>query len=182
MVDVVIEKCNEAYLNILAEQSTLQELQDVFTFFAEGYKFHPRYKAKMWDGKIRILKIVSRNKGIIYYGLLQQIIDFCKSREYTYQLKDVIDNNLISNEELVQYVKNLNPSNKGSPIEPRDYQVKGFIDSIKNKRNVCLSVTSSGKSFIIYMITRYLQDQGLTGLIITPNVSLIHQLYSDFKD
>ena len=76
MVDVVIEKCNEAYLNILAEQSTLQELQDVFTFFAEGYKFHPRYKAKMWDGKIRILKIVSRNKGIIYYGLLQQIIDF----------------------------------------------------------------------------------------------------------
>ena len=182
MVDVVIEKCNEAYLNILAEQSTLQELQDVFTFFAEGYKFHPRYKAKMWDGKIRILKIVSRNKGIIYYGLLQQIIDFCKSREYTYQLKDVIDNNSISNEELLHYAKILNPSDKGNPIEPRDYQLKGFIDSIKNKRNICLSVTSSGKSFIIYMITRYLQDQGLTGLIITPNVSLVHQLYSDFRD
>lgn len=183
MTDVIIEKKNEAYIIITAEQSTLQEMQDVFTFFAEGYKYHPRYRSKMWDGKIRILKMTSRNRGEIYYGLLEQIISFCKNREYTYSIApDVKNTDHVSEKELLEFVDVLKPSYKGDVIEPRDYQIKGYIDSIKNKRHMCLSVTSSGKSFIIYMIARYLQEQELRGLIITPNVSLIHQLHSDFED
>ena len=182
MVDITIEKKNEAYIYITAEESTLYELRDAFKFFADGYKFHPRYKAKLWTGEIFLFKILSRNRGEIYYGLINEIISFCKSREYTYHLKEIQTLQEISEKELLGYLQSLNLSSKGQKIEPRDYQIRGYIESIKNKRNVCLSVTSSGKSLIIYSIVRYLQNQELKGLVITPNVSLIHQLYSDFDD
>ncbi len=41
---------------------------------------------------------------------------------------------------------------------------------------------NSGKSSIIYSICRYLNDQGLKGLLIVPNLSLINQMYGDFID
>lgn len=182
MNDVVIEKRNEVTLNIFAEQSTLQELQDNFTFFAEGYKFHPKYRSKLWDGKIRLLKIVSRTRGEIYAGLLEQIITFCKNRDYTYEVKDNVLKQKVSEEEVKTLIKKLKLSSKGEAIQPRDYQIKGFVDSIQNKRILLLSPTSSGKSLIIYLICQYLLSKGYKGLIIVPNISLVHQLYSDFQD
>jgi superfamily II DNA or RNA helicase len=43
-----------------------------------------------------------------------------------------------------------------------------------------LSPTASGKSLIIYLITRYLNESKC--LIIVPNISLVTQLASDFAD
>ena len=82
MIDLIIEKKNEAYIYISAEPSTLQELQDTFTFYADGYRFHPKYRSKIWDGKIKLLRMISRTKAELYFGLIDQVISFCKSRNY----------------------------------------------------------------------------------------------------
>lgn len=183
MEDIIIEKKDESHLEIFAETSILYELQDVFTFYAEGYKFHPKYRSKLWDGKIRILRILSKNKAEIYVGLLSQIISFCQSRGYSYKLKILNSSKeKISEEQLKNFIKNLNLFSNGQPIQPRDYQLKGFYDSIVNKRILLLSPTSSGKSLIIYLICQYLMQKGLRGLIIVPNISLVHQMTSDFED
>lgn len=181
MVDVIIQKKNESYIEILAETSILYELRDCFSFYADGYKFHPKYKQKLWDGRILLLKLVSKNKGEIYYGLLKSIIDLCNSRGYTFELSDDLKiKNKPSTELLENYTKSLNIGYKNEKITLRDYQIKGFIDAIQNKRNLTLSVTSSGKSAVIYSIVKYLTEQGLKGLVIVPNVSLIHQIHNDF--
>ena len=183
MTDLQIIKKNETHIILSGEESILYELRDIFSFYADGYKFHPKFKAKLWDGKIVLLRLTSRNRGEIYYGLLQDIIQFCQKREYSYELdKCLLQINKISDKEISEFIKGIKPSFKGEIIEPRDYQIKGFVDSINNKRNLCLSVTSSGKSFVIYMLIRYLNNKGLKGLIITPNVSLVHQLSSDFVE
>jgi superfamily II DNA or RNA helicase len=183
MTDIYLEKIDQTYLRISSEEHILREIQDKFTFYADGYKFHPKYKAKLWDGRIRMLRIVSRGTGLIYLGLLHQIISFAKNSDYSIELDSNLKyKDVPSEESLKEYLKNLKPASKGQELSPRSYQEKGFIDAIQRKRQLLLSVTASGKSLIIYSIVKYLHDQGLNGLVIVPNVTLAHQIFNDFDD
>lgn len=183
MSDLIIEKKNESFLTISAETSTLYELRDIFTFYAEGYRFHPKVRAKLWDGRIFLLRIISQNKGEIYCGLFPEIINFCKTRNYTYEISDnIFPKEKVDINEIKSFIKKLNLSSKKELIEPRDYQIKGFVDAINSKRILLLSPTSSGKSLIIYLICKYLIASGKKGLLLVPNISLVHQLYADFED
>lgn len=183
MADLYIKKINETYISLEGEASVLQELRDLFSFYADGYKYHQKYRSRIWDGKIRLLKLFSQTRGQIYYGLLHEIVRVCKSRDYTFEISDELKiKNKPTTEELTDYINNLELTAKGQRITPRDYQVKAFIDAIQNKRQLTKSPVSSGKSSIIYSICRYLTDQGLKGLLIVPNLSLINQMYGDFID
>jgi superfamily II DNA or RNA helicase len=143
----------------------------------------PAYKSKKWDGKIRLLKLTRRDSGKIYSGLLTDIINYCDSQNYTCQVEPILlQKNHINEKEIEEYIKKLNLTAHGTTIEARDYQITTIKSSIKNNRQVCLSSTSSGKSLAIYVLYRYFIDQGLKGLIVVPNVSLIHQMKSDFID
>lgn len=183
MADLYISKKNEVHIHLNAEESVLREIQDIFTFYAEGYKFHPKYKNKLWDGKIRLLRMLSKSKGEIYYGLLNDILKFCKERNYSIELDNELRyENKSQNSEYLKFIDSLKLTSKGEKIQPRDYQISGFTTSIENKRQLILSPTSSGKSLTIYLVMRYLLQKELKGLIIVPNISLIHQLFSDFED
>jgi len=52
MNDIFIEKKDETYIIVSAETSILFELRDRFSFYADGFKFHKAYRAKIWDGRI----------------------------------------------------------------------------------------------------------------------------------
>ncbi len=142
-MDLRIEKKSEVYISLIGETSLLYELQDIFTFYADGYKYHPKVKAKIWDGRIRMLKLLTKNRGELYYGLLEDVISFCKNRNYSFELSEELKiKNIPSKEELEQYTKSINVASKGEQIELRDYQIKGFVDSIQRKRLLTLSPTS----------------------------------------
>jgi superfamily II DNA or RNA helicase len=68
------------------------------------------------------------------------------------------------------------------PHEIRDYQLKSFVQAIRNKRMLLLSPTASGKSLVLYCIIRYLQIENERGLLIVPTTSLVEQMYKDFED
>ena len=174
MTDLIIRNVNEAYISIECSDSISYELRDEFTFMVPGAQFSPQFRAKLWDGKIRLFDI---RKKQIYRGLISHIIDFCQSRDYTYEYEEY--NNEFSIEEAKTFIKTLNLN-----IEPRDYQIDAFVHTIRNKRSLLLSPTASGKSLIIYLIIRYLYErQNIRKfLIIVPTVSLVSQLYSDFSD
>ena len=54
--------------------------------------------------------------------------------------------------------------------------------AISRNRSLIVSPTASGKSLIIYALTRYYQMAGLKTLILVPTTSLVEQMYSDFED
>lgn len=182
MTDLIIAKKNETYITLTGEPHIIQEISDIYTFYAEGYRYQKLYQSRRWDGKVRLLKRISERKGNIYHGLLDQIIDYCKSNGYSLNLQDFPSKNNLNEKDLLTFLESLQVTSNNQRIELRDYQIKGFIDSITNKRNVNLSCTGSGKSLIIYCIIRYLIQQNLKCLIIVPTVSLVHQLTSDFDD
>lgn len=183
MPDLIIKKKDETYITLEGEPSVLLDLSDVFTFYADGFRFNPKVRAKIWDGKLRLLRRTSQTRGQIYYGLLHEILKICKSRNYTVEIHDDLKiKNKPSKEELEEYIHGLNLSAKGEKITARDYQVKAFVDAIQLKRQLTKAPTSAGKSAIIYSICRYLNDKDLKGLLIVPNLSLINQMYGDFID
>ena len=63
------------------------------------------------------------------------------------------------------------------PFEPRDYQLEAFNEAVKYNRTLLLSPTASGKSLIIYLLSRYYDKKTV---IIVPTTSLVEQMAKDF--
>lgn len=179
--DIIVNKLNEAFVELVCDESVKAELNDYFSFFAPNYQFSPLYKKKIWNGKIYLY---NKKKSHLYGGLLRFLKNFCKERE----LKIAIDSNAenfetFTEQDAQEFIKSLDLHSQNKPIEPRDYQIRGFVDSVKYKKLLLLSPTASGKSLIIYMIIRYLlKNKCGKGLLIVPTISLVEQMYGDFKD
>ena len=180
MSHLVISKKNEVYLHVDAEAHIYYELADQFTFEVPGAKFSPAYKKKFWDGKIRLF---NTQKGEIYVGLLDRIIQFCKDHGYTYEFKDSKHygtpfevNEGISKEGVKDYMTAI------SKYAPREYQIEGVYDALRHNRKLLISPTASGKSLMIYSIVRYFVENKKNTLIVVPTTSLVEQMYKDFAD
>ena len=172
MTDIIgIEKYNEVYLKVKAEPGIVMEMSEAFTFEVPGARFMPTVRNKVWDGKIRLLNPMT---GLLYYGLLSYVEDFCQKRKYQIEYLSDFSTEEFSIKEAQDFVKKLKPT-----LEPRDYQMDAFVHAIRERRSLLLSPTASGKSFIIYLIMRYYAKRTL---ILVPTTSLVSQLASDFAD
>lgn len=179
MTDIVrIEKFNEVYMKVIADPGLRQELMSYFSFRPPGYQFVPSYKNRIWDGYIRLYNPMN---PILYVGLLEYVKKFCEDRDYQIVIPDEMlpkDSDVIPDsyvEELAEQI--------GAKLKPRDYQIQYVLNSLRNDRSLSLSPTSSGKSFIIYLIQQhYYTSFGHRTLIIVPTISLVHQMAGDFID
>jgi len=180
MSQVIIKKKNETYLTLECEPHIKYELSEIFTFEVPNFKFMPQYRSRHWDGKI---KLFSPLNGELYCGLYDYLIEYLKSKNYSYELEDNKyfglpneKNEEITPEGIGDFVKSLN-----IPMKLRDYQYKGIYEALKHFRKLLLSPTASGKSMIIYCICRYFVSKNHKTLIIVPTTSLVEQLTKDFK-
>lgn len=148
---------------------TCWELQDYFTFTVPGVKFMPQVRNKMWDGKIRLFNPQTKR---IYAGLLPHVEKFCKERGYGFVSSKHFNQDEYSLDEAMSFSRSI-----GLPFEARDYQLQAFAHAVRNRRALLLSPTASGKSLIIYLLTRYFSTRTL---IIVPTVSLVKQMAGDF--
>jgi len=175
MSDVILHKLNEAYIKVECEKSISQELSSYFSFRVPGYQFVPAYKNKLWDGFIRLYDLRTNQ---IYHGLVPYIEKFCAERNYTSEINSEISiTESFSLVEAVDFVRTLD-----LPHEIRDYQLNAFVQAVRNRRLLLLSPTASGKSLILYVILRWLQESDYKrGLLIVPTTSLVEQMYTDFE-
>lgn len=173
MSDVFLKHVNSAYIQVIADPSTLQELSDDFTFYAENYKYSPAYKNRVWDGKIRLL---SSMNGLVYAGLASAVKKKAEARGYSVDFDDEMYYDNISRNEVEEFVDSLNIPEK---YKRRDYQTESILKCLRSRRRLLLSPTSSGKSFMIYTITRWYNRKTL---IIVPTIGLVRQMASDFTD
>jgi superfamily II DNA or RNA helicase len=170
---VIIANQNEVYAFISCEDGIAYELREYFSFRVNGYQFMPHYKAKHWDGFIRLFDPKKRQ---LYRGLVQHLIKLCEQRSYSWQYDDKITRHELTRPHTEQFAKALNLTHV-----PHDYQIEAFQHAINVRRSLLLSPTSSGKSLIIYLIVRYLLSQRCKkGLIIVPTINLVEQLFTDF--
>jgi hypothetical protein len=139
MTDVHIKYVDSVWMRINADPSIIMEISEHLTFYADNYKFHPKYKARIWDGKIRKLNVMSR---LCHSGLIQRIKKFCDSRKYTMSWDNEYFHDNVSEHELREFIKSLNIPEE---YENRDYQFESILKCIRSRRRVLESPTSSGK-------------------------------------
>jgi superfamily II DNA or RNA helicase len=178
--DLKIRKVNEATLRIECSNSIARELTEYFSAFSDNYRFHPKYKAKQWDGKLRFFTW----ENTLPIGLLYKVKEFCAKGRYT--LEQLYEQGeTVPYSEYLAFVDSLNidvrdEHNNSVPV--RDYQLKAAYEAICEKHLNMASSTASGKSLIIYIIIRWLVSKGKRCLCIFPTTILVEQIFSDFAD
>lgn len=176
-MEVTVEKLDEVYVRIFSEPSVEQELADFFTYEYPGARFTPQFRARLWDGKVRLYDQLRKT---LYVGLLSYVEQFCERNGYELKFKsDFYQTNGIEHEHVEGFIKALKLPEK---IETRDYQIDAIQKALNEERTLLLSPTASGKSFIIYTIMRWLVAKGNKCILIVPTTSLVEQMYSDFED
>ena len=181
MSTIHVEKLNEVFLHVYADDMGIEaEMSEFFAYYVEGYRFMPKFKARVWDGKLRLWHDLRKT---LYVGLYPYLVQFAKNNGYLINnINEIEEQNPCLLAELDQYTQKLNIHSKNVKITAHDYQLDAINRALTCKRCMLISPTASGKSLIIYTICRYLMEQGKKCLIIVPNTSLVEQMYSDFED
>jgi len=149
-------------------------LKNRYSFYANGYKFHPLYKTGVWNGK---LSLVDLEKSRLPAGILYDVIDFLDESKIKFNLK-TYDNEYWGNinDEDVKRIY----SDSKSPFEPFESQISAVIHSLKTKRNIVIAPTSNGKSYIIHGILYHHFMKKRKTLLIVHSTQLVKQLAENF--
>jgi superfamily II DNA or RNA helicase len=177
---IKIEKISNVYVRVYSDDDISQEISQFFTFEYPGARFTPMYRAKLWDGKVRMFDL---QRKTLYVGLTKYLLKFAETNQYQVEYVNQIDEKTdISIDTVKDFAKWLNPCARGEPIKIRDYQVEAVHKAITDQRTLLISPTASGKSFIIYTIMRYHLEHDRKCIVVVPTTSLVEQMHSDFKE
>ena len=174
MDNITINFFDNSNCKLNCDYGILHELSDVFSYFIPSAKYHPKFKAKKWDGKIRLVDL---RRKTIPYGLIHRLKNYCKYKGYQFNCDFSLELNDFSEEEALNFINELQ-----MPFDIRDYQLEAFIYAVQKQRSILVSPTGSGKSAIIYLLMRLFYQLDRKVLMIVPTVNLVTQMKQDFED
>lgn len=176
---IIVNKKDEAFFQLKCEYDVALELKEFFSCHKKGFQFHPKYKYGSWNGKISFFNIEECTLPI---GLYPQLNEFSKKFGYKLQLNFDTSSmrNEISQEDLQELYNNIFNEN----FMPREHQHISIKKCIEFKRGIIEAVTSSGKSNMLYALTRFIlaTNPDKKVLIVVPSISLVNQMASDFEE
>lgn len=177
---IKITKLNESYLKITGiEFDDAKFINDNFSFFAENYRWNPKFKKKQWDGKIRLFNL--RN-ATLPFGCLAKLINLFNNAGFEYELDSELKNVglNVSEKDITDFIN----EELACDMTLRDYQLAGVIAALKMGKCITVLPTASGKSFCQFTIVNYLLKKEYCEkiLLIVPTLSLVDQMQYDFLD
>lgn len=180
-------KVDEAHIKVFSTPDIEQGIKDFFTYKAPGYQFHPKYKARLWNGDVSLYDLKTKTLAI---GLFKRLSEFASESDIElkfvpnerYSTFDQIDD--VSKEDFNAFIADLNIWSKSGPITVRDYQFDASYKAVREKKITLISPTSSGKSVVLYIAIRWIleQDPDSRVILIVPNIQLVNQMFNDFKE
>lgn len=181
MTQISVKKLDEATLSVRCDPGPAQELSEYFSYRPDGYRFHPKFKAKIWDGYVRMY---SRKDPTLHAGLANLLEKFCRERGYEL-VGDPHGSRVTPDEADVRaFVEQTPVFIRGVRKRPHGYQVDAVVDAISTGRRILESPTGSGKSLIAYLVLRYFLSRypGFRMVLVVPTVALVNQMADDFRD
>lgn len=164
----IIESCTQDEYN---------QLKIAYTKKAEGYRFNPLFKKKLWDGNITFIKGANIPSGTWSY--LIDTAKMCKWKDFKLNgVSKLIDNEIT----IEKFTEWCNIFFDGLPFTPREYQINAAFNILKYKKCLSELATSAGKTLICFMVLAYLLDNKICKniLMIVPTVQLVLQSSGDF--
>lgn len=188
MAEITLTNYNEIYYKMKSSPDVKTALRVNFSYRAPGFVFNPLYKNGLWNGYVCLFK-----GDLFPKGLLKDLQKFCEVNNITLNIPQDLSLKSISEERIDEIISEtkLSDVNKKTgevfPITLRDYQVDAIKTAILQKHQLIISQTSTGKTLMIYMILKIIQENILgfgypfaKMLIIVPSITLVEQMYADF--
>ncbi len=177
MSDIHLQYIDAVRMKVVAEPGIVMELAEKLTFFAPNYQFSPKYKARFWDGKIRLLNTMT---AVVYAGLAKRIKFYADQMGYEMSFDPEFRYQNITADDVREFIKTLDVPEE---FEERDYQIDSIVKCLISGKRTLISPTSSGKSFMIYVISQwYAIKHKEKCLIIVPRNGLVEQFTSDIYE
>jgi superfamily II DNA or RNA helicase len=174
----------------LVEASLNSEKSSIYGYFKKKSKdadFNVLVDRGLWDGMDHFMT----KDGKLPIGLWKEVYNYSKKTGTDVRISGIDD--LLDLEfdfdSFKSFVDDLFKgvlTDKGDPLYPRDYQVEGAYKALKYRFSCEELATSAGKTAIFYTFNSYLKHVGIINkdnkcLLIVPNVSLVNQTESAFK-
>jgi len=175
-MDIEVNWLDHVNARIICDQSIAYEIYEQFSFMVPGAKHQPLVKAGRWDGRIRLFNFKARSFPV---GLLPKLAHWATVNGYTIQINDkaLFRGPQIFDPEKLERILDV------SKYPPLSHQLAAVNIALTKSKGLILSPTASGKSYMIYLIVRYLLDNTDDNILITvPNTSLVEQLYANFQE
>ena len=181
--EILLVKLDNVWGRIVCEDyDVIEGAYCEFGVFAENYFFQKKYKAGLWDGKIRGV----RKDGTFFLGLFKEVKDYLsKQSEYTLEIDPKfeikIDNKDTLKEEFVEVTNKMLDAVK-CDLSPRYYQWRAALKAYYYKRMIVEHCTSSGKSLTIAILINYIlyKNPKFKILVLVPRLDLVEQMTEDY--
>lgn len=179
-MDIKVHFYDYSNVKIECDDSIFFELRDYFSFDAPGYRFNPKYRNGVWDGKIRLLGY----DKLLPFGLVSFVEKFAEANEYKCHIDELItEKDPITKEEFDNWIDGLDIYSGNEKIKPHWYQYDSVYKGLTDYRSLLNLPTSAGKSLIQALLARYyIENFEGKVLILVPTTSLVLQMVDDFVD
>jgi superfamily II DNA or RNA helicase len=186
----MIFKLNDNSTKIILKNSTKEEYNQLKLYlsrYVKNFRFMPRYKLGVWDGKVDFF-----NNGIIEYGLWYEVYKCCK--EYGYKIKfenkeNIIKDTSITKKSIIEFCedfyKDHKLKNSDNPFFPYEHQIDAIHKILVWKFGIIEVATAGGKSLIFgTLLFYYLKEinKNAKALLIVPTINLVTQFYNDIME
>lgn len=181
--EILLVKIDNVWGRIVCEDyDVIEGAYCEFGVFAENYFFQKKYKAGIWDGKIRGV----RKDGSFYLGLFREVKEYLqKQSEYTLEVDPKFYNETIDKETLKEEfvtVTNNTLNSVNCDLSPRYYQWRAALKAYYFKRMIVEHCTGAGKSLTIAIFINYLlyKNPKFKILVLVPRLDLVEQMTEDY--
>jgi len=183
-------KINNDATKFILKDSTKEEFNQLKLYlnrYVKNYRFMPRYKMRIWDGKVDFF-----NNGIINIGLWYEILKCCKEYGYSFNIenKELFPKNKeVDKTELVEFCETFYKDHKlkgtTDPFFPYEHQIDSIYKILIWKYGLIEVATAGGKSLIFgtlvfYYLTKI--NKNAKFLLIVPTINLVTQFYNDIME
>lgn len=168
---------------VSAVKCFLDAPESVGDFLYEKLTFKPETfgrKSVFWDGYVRLFNTDNKTFDI---GLIPYVHHLLKTEGIPSRIIGDLKPRNVSEQDIVGFVSKIKMQIGGKDFDPRYYQTDAIQKAISDRRVTIISPTASGKTAIMYVITRILQQviKSRKILIIVPSIDLIQQAEGDFR-
>lgn len=155
----------------------IEYFSEKFTIFAANYRFHPKYKLGVWDGKIRYFS----KYGKTYVNLLNDIIPDLIELKYKVSLTDNRPLYDIKSKNIDEHFFNHILTSEGKPWIMREYQVEFVNSLINNGGGIGIAGTGAGKTSMTAALAKvYELSNNYKSVIIVPDKNLTVQTTQEY--
>lgn len=178
---------------IISEASTLEynQMKVWLVRHVKGYKFMPKFKIGIWDGKINHF-----HDGAINIGLWRECLKACAVIGAKFEIENKHEfplNRDVTLDDVKDFCKEFFKDHKVKdkdtgelvPFFPYDYQIETAFKILKNRYCIGEVATSGGKTLILSIVYFYIWknvDPDAKLLLIVPSITLVTQFYDDIVE